>query len=191
MSRHLPTGRPGQLLALGVTLLLLAAMWVAIGQPLIGWYADRSEVLAQRAALVRRMGALVAGAAPSRAGSATPDLSGAALLPGATDAIAAADLQQHVQDMAAKAGLALASTETLPATAAGAYRRIGLHVSAAGTWPVLVAMLKAVQQAQPRMLIEGLQLHGPRLVVMPAEPPLQFSFIVIAFRNGTAAAAAR
>jgi general secretion pathway protein M len=199
VSRTLPSGRPGQILALGMTALLLAAIWVAIAQPLLGWYADRAAGLSQRTALVRRMDALVAGIAPlqaSLAGATTSSMTGVAVLPGNTDAIAAANLQQHVQDMATRAGMALASTETLPASSAGAYRRIGLHVSAVATWPVLVTMLESVDQANPRMLIDDLQLHGPHLVVMPAEPPLQLSFIVYAFRTvipraGTASAPAR
>ena len=47
---------------------------------------------------------------------------------------------------------------------------------------MLVALLQAVGQASPRMLIDDLQARGARLVVQPAEPPLEVSFTVFGFR---------
>ena len=192
-ARSLPTGVPGRMLALGLTLLVVVALWVAAGQPLANWYADRADSLAQRTALARRMSDLAA-SLPALASQLTGGMpsgnsvgtaggtTGSATLAGNSDAVASADLQQRVQEMAARAGVTVTSTETLPAVAAGAYRRIGLHLSVTATWPVLVALLQAVGQASPRMLIDDLQVRGPRLVVQPAEPPLEVSFTVFGFR---------
>ena len=116
----LPTGRPGQALALGITVLLLLLVWFAAVSPLVGWYAGRAESLAESRALEGRMAALVA-SLPAlrqavRASGAAQDATPAALLIDApSDAMAGADLQQRVQDMARRAGISLASVETLPA----------------------------------------------------------------------------
>ncbi len=204
----LPTGRTGRLLALAVTLLILAAGWFAIGSPLVAWHADRAELLDQRRLLARRMAGIAqslpelrqtAGAGVASPGLGSPSLassgsasSGAAapasLLDGATDAIAAAALQQLVQDMAGRAGASLATAETLPPVQAGTYRRIGLHVSLNAPWSVLMRLLLAIGQAAPRMLVDDLQVHAPRLVVQPEDPPLDAGFTVFAFRPAPATA---
>lgn len=177
------TGLPGRLLALGLTLLLVMALWTVAVQPVIDWYADRAANLDQRVRLARHMAEMTASVpvAANRGAEAKPP----ATLPGSSDAVAGADLQQRVQDMAAQAGAIVTSTETLPPAAAGAYRRIGLHLSVNATWPVLVALLEAVGQASPRMLIDDFQVRGPRLVVQPAEPPLEVSFTLFGFRAGS------
>ena len=188
----LPTGRAGSLLALGLALIVLLTAWFAVAAPLLDWYAERGARLDQRLVLARRMAALAATLPRLRqaeAGAATSGIAPSMLLEGATDAVAAATLQERVQDMARQAGVSLASAETLPATPAGAYRRIGLRVSLSGPWPVLVTLLEQVEQASPRMLLDDLQLHGPRMVAPPPNPPLEAGFTVFAFRAPIAASA--
>jgi general secretion pathway protein M len=107
-------------------------------------------------------------------------------LEGATDALAGATLQQSVQAIAAKAGASLASTEALPAEAAGAYRRIGLRISVNSPLPVLVQMLSAIGDAQPRMLVNDLHIQATRGLVPDPAAPLSASFVVAAFRAGGA-----
>ena len=180
----MPTGRAGRLLALGLTLLLLAAIWTAAVQPLLAWHGERAETLAQRVALVRRMADLAA-TLPELQRQLAGGVAAAprvATLTGGSDATAGAELQQRVQEMAARAGMTVSSTETLPGGAAGAYRRIGVHLSGSASWPVLTALLRAVAQASPRMLVDDLQVQGPRLVERPAEPPLETAFTVYGFR---------
>ena len=46
-------------------------------------------------------------------------------LGGASDAIAAAALQGHIEELATGAGVTIGSTEGLPTEAEGAYRRLG------------------------------------------------------------------
>src|ERR1700730_14102490 len=48
MNAALPTGRRGQVLALALTLLVGALLWIAIVNPLTGLYAQRAETLQQR-----------------------------------------------------------------------------------------------------------------------------------------------
>ena len=163
MNTSLPTGSTGRWLALGITVFVLVMVWFAAVDPLLSWYADQAEQLGQRRMLVRRMETVAQSVPDLREQAAGVSAQGPAatsLLEGGTDAIAAASLQQLVQDMAGRTGASLSSTEALPATQAGAYRRIGLHVAVSATWSVLMRLLQAIHQASPQMLVDDLQLHG-------------------------------
>ncbi len=185
LSEGLPDGARGRVLAAGLTLAVLGALWFGAAAPLIGWYQDRAEELVQRRALLARMHVLA---------ETLPDLehqsdgvrpAPAALLPGATDALAAAAMQSAVQVMATAAGAELASMETLPAEARGGYRRIGLRVSLSAPWPVLVELLRSAGQQQPRMLVDDVQLRAPPMQVREAAAPVSANFTLLAFRAVT------
>ncbi len=184
----LPTGRTGSIVALGLTLLALAVLWWGIAAPLAGWYAARSDLLTQRTALLGRMDMLVATLpALRRQASAKPadgTVHADALLQASSDATAGAALQQRVQDMAAKAGVSLATVETLPGQQAGALRRIALRVGTTATWPALVHLLQAIEQSDPRMSVDDLQLRSSLDLSRPQDPPINASFSVVAFRVG-------
>jgi general secretion pathway protein M len=110
------------------------------------------------------------------------------VLSGDSDALAGASLQEQVQEMAAHAGASLTSTEALPASAAGEYRRIGIRLSVSGAWPVLVRLLQSIEQATPRMLIDDVQLQGSPVHIQGLGLPLDASFTVLAFRHAAAPA---
>ena len=185
----LPTGRRGQALAAGLLLLVLAAAWGAVASPLLALYAERAEALATRAALADRMERVAAGLPELRRQAAAASAVGPAVrvvLPGATDAVAAAAPQGMVQEMAQRGGATLSSIEALPAEQAGAYRRVGLRVTLAAPWPVLVRLLSAIAAASPVMLVDDLQLQTSRRLVRPDDAPLDASLTVLAFRAGPA-----
>jgi general secretion pathway protein M len=192
----LPTGRKGRLLALGITLAVLGALWVGVAAPLMAWYADRAVELENRRAVARRMATLAEMLpelrlqAQSAAGS-SGRLGEEDTLEGASDAIAGAALQQRLQEMAAQAGAPLSSAEALPGEPAGAYRRIGVRVSLSAQWPALVRLLQAVAQASsPRMLVDELQLRSSPIMLRSGPRPMEASFTVVAFRTAAAAAQA-
>ena len=191
MAARLPDGRGGQMLALALTAAVAAGLWFAVAAPLLGWHTQRADSIAQRATVARRM-AEVADTLPDlqRSGSVQAATAPAAsLIGGETDAIAAADLQQRVQEMASRVGAALSSTEVLSTVQLGGYRRIGLRVSTNATWATLVQLLQSIGQTAPRMLVDDLQLRGQRLVAPLPDPPLDASFTVMAFRAAAASAA--
>ena len=132
MKNSFPTGRTGRLLALGLTSLALAVLWLGIVMPLIDWHSDRTEALAHQEVITQRMEALAA-ALPSLQEQAKAVEAGgageAALLDGDNDSMASASLQERLQGMFMQAGVQLNSVETLPGDDAGAYRRIGLRIS--------------------------------------------------------------
>ncbi len=181
----LPDGQRGQALAVALTVLFAALLWLAVGAPLVDLYADGQAELAQRRTLVAHMGELAASlpelrqAAQARPGSQAGQVT---TLQGATDAVAGAALQERVQALASGAGISLASLETLPAEQRGPYRRIGLRISAVSEWPGLVALLQAIEQATPAMVLDDVELRGPAIANRPPNTPLRATFTLYAFR---------
>src|ERR1700712_2833606 len=117
MKLNPPTGRPGQMVALGLPVLALATLWVGVAIPLIGWYDDRDAALTRRLMLADRMEGLVAGMPGLREQAAISASSGTpepALLEGDNDSTASASLQERLQAMFLPAGVQLNSVETLP-----------------------------------------------------------------------------
>jgi general secretion pathway protein M len=194
MALDLPTGWVGRLLALSLTVVALGALWVGAAVPLRDWYANRAEQLENRHAIARRMAVFVEMLPELRHQAQVASASGKTgaeeTLEGASDAIAGAALQERLQEMAARAGAPLSSAEALPGEAAGAYRRIGVRVSASAQWPALVRLLQAVAQASPRMLADDLQLRTSPQIPRSGLRPMEASFTVLAFRTASPQTAA-
>ncbi|MBE7210285.1 MAG: general secretion pathway protein GspM [Gluconacetobacter diazotrophicus] len=196
----LPTGRAGRLLALGLLVLLLAVAWEAVAMPVIELYRARTERLedgrdrlARMEALAARLPALRREAAGGQAQNGP-----AALIDGATDAIASAALQGQVQQMASSLGATLSSSETVSGKAGGdagperggkpradGFRRIGVRISVTAPFAVMVKLLGRIAQSSPVLLVDDLQLHGSR-IQLGSNPPLEASMTVLAFRRADA-----
>lgn len=146
MNATLPTGRAGTALALGLLGGVLLLLGFGVVAPVIAWHAGRAEHLADRRMLAARMEVVAARLPALRLVAATPVTGHAApaLLEGTTDAIAGAALQGLVREMAGRVEATVFSVETLAAAPIGAHRRIGLRLSLAAPWPVLVRLLQAV-----------------------------------------------
>jgi general secretion pathway protein M len=157
----LPAGRRGRAIALGLLLLAGAVLWLGVADPVMALYGARGERLSQRSALMQRMSAIAAELPRLRlqAGPAAPTTAAPTIAAG-SDALAAAQLQDAVQDLAADAGVGIASVDTLPAEPLGAYRRLALKISLDATLPTLVDIMARVQQAEPAMLIGALQIRA-------------------------------
>jgi general secretion pathway protein M len=188
VSGHLPEGRRGQFAALALLGAVLGVLWVAVVNPVVGWYREGSDQLAGRRLLLTHM-ERIAAELPAlrqeagRAGSDAPPAT--ALLGGATDAIAGAMLQSVVQDMAAAAGATVASSEALPGAQQGGFRRIGLRVAVQGDWPALVALLRTVNESPLRLVMTSLELHATAQPQRTGLVPMAASFVVQGFRPGT------
>ena len=182
---ELPTGRTGRWTALGLLFVVLAVLWLGIAGPLLEWHRVRADALEPRAVLALRMAQLVAGLPRLELAAQDAMPSGPraeALLTQSSDAVAAAALLEAVQDMATQAGARLSSTETLPTEAAGRYRRIRLRITLSAPLPAVVALLRALAQASPRMLVDDLQLRAAPVLAGRDSPPIDASMLVLAFR---------
>ncbi len=186
---NLPRGRVGSVLAVALLLLAIAVLWTGVAAPLLAWHAEREERIDARQALLRRMRGLAASLpALERAAAAQGGAPALVLLDGAGDAVAAARLQAAVQDMAAAARVRLGSVETLAAVPRGAYRGIRLRLAAVAAWPALVELLGALDQAEPRMLVDELDLRAASSAERVREPPIEAGFVITAFRAADAPA---
>ena len=185
MVMALPTGRRGKAMAVAITGLGLALVWLGAIVPLMNWHASLDQTRNEREVLASRMQALTDSLPRLKQqiqAEAAHGQQASTVIPGATDAIASASLQGQVEDMARKAGVTLTSAEALPAVELGQYRRIGLRLVVDGKWAVLVPFLHAIEQANPRMLIDDLQLQRGA-VLTGADMPLSGSLSVYGFRS--------
>jgi general secretion pathway protein M len=189
MALALPEGPRGRALALAMTAIALALVWLGVAQPVLDSYAESADELERRAALAQRMSDLAASlpelqrAAQSQTTEAAP---AAATLEGTSDAVAAASLQGLLEGMANSVSAHITSAEALPAEQVGAYRRISLRLTVGATWPVLIRMLQLVDRATPRMFIDELQIHAQPAAEKLREPPLDISLVVLSFRSAAA-----
>lgn len=186
---NLPEGRRGQVLAVGMALMVLALVWCAAVAPLLGWYEARGTTLEEQRQLAVHMQALgqdipALRQAVSEAGLQSAD--DQVLLPGSSDVIAGANLQSALQGLAAQAGTSLDSAALQPAQSiqpAGGLRRISMQVSVTASWPVLMALFEAIGTAHPRMIVDTLSLSTSSGT--DQDQPVQASFTVTGFRAGS------
>ena len=180
------TGRPGQALAVGIGVLALVVLWFGIIDPARSWFAERTERLDQRQALLHRMQQVATTLPAVRAASAGATERGnnrdAMTLPGTSDAVAAADLQERIQKMAATAGTSLTAVETLPVTTTGKWHKVALRISTNAPWPVLMDLLRSIEQSPTRILVDDIHFHSATLVARPVALPVQASMVVYGFR---------
>jgi general secretion pathway protein M len=178
----LPTGRRGQAFAAAALFALVFLLWLSLVSPLAGWYAERGEEIDRQQALLEHQSALAARLPALEKQRAASEEDSAADTQGATDARAGADLQQRIEGMAEAAGAHLASVEFLPPEQVGGYRRIQLRVSISTRWPVLVALMAAVETASPPLLIDDLHVRSAGSEGDPA-PAAEASFVVEMLRT--------
>lgn len=181
------TGRQGQGLAVGIGVLALVLVWFGVVDPVWSWFDDRTLLLEQRQALLERMHGIAATLPRMRAEAAAKPAqgneTGTILLPGATDAVAAADLQERIQKMASTAGANLTAVETLPATVSGQWHKVALRISLNAPWPVLMDLLRAIDESTTRILVDDVHFHSVTLIARPAVLPIQASMVVYGFRS--------
>ncbi|HET7880692.1 MAG TPA: type II secretion system protein GspM [Acetobacteraceae bacterium] len=187
MIHTLPTGRPGQALALGMLLLALAALWLGVAMPLTDWYTERAAAMDQRAVLLGRMEALIAtraSLAEQAKAVAAAGVGENSLLDGDSDSVASAALQELLQARFMQAGVQLNSVETLPGDDSGTYRRVRLRISFNASWPVLMAMLKEFEVARPALLIDELSVQPALHRISTAPGTFDVACSVYGFRTG-------
>jgi general secretion pathway protein M len=181
------SGRRGQALAVLVGLTGVAVIWFGIVDPAWSWFSDRGELLEQRQELLAHMRDLAAGLPALRAAAEDKHGGGTEaatiMLPGDSDAVAAADLQERVQKMASDAGATLTAVETLsPTPTAGDWHKVALRISVNASWPVLVQMMHSMEDGSRRILIDDVHFHSPVVVAHPVVLPIQASMVLYGFR---------
>jgi len=191
----LTTGYQGRLLALLLLLLALGVVYLVVAAPLLELYAGRAAVLENRRMLVPRLKAAADELPELRASVAELRATAGArkvTLEGSSDAIASANLQSHIEELAASVGVTIGSTESLPVEVRGGYRAIGLRYTLSGPYETLVKLLAKLEAATPPLVIENLHIHGVlRRPGTPAASALDAGLDVFGLRNNDKTAAAK
>jgi hypothetical protein len=191
----LTTGYQGRLLALLLLLAVLGGIYLVVAAPLLELYAGRAAVVENGRMLVPRLKAAADELPELRARVADLRATAGArkvTLEGSSDAIASANLQNRIAELAASVGVTTGSTESLPVEVRGGYRRIGLRYTLSGPYENLVKLLAKLEAATPPLVIENLHIHGVlRRPGTPAAGALDAGLDVFGFRNNDNAVAAK
>ncbi|APH55075.1 General secretion pathway protein M [Granulibacter bethesdensis] len=187
-SLQLPTGRTGQLCALGLALLAVGGTWLGIIAPLLGWYAARQYKIEDRTTLLAHMQGAVA-SLPALQQTRTlmqrGDAANTIFLQSPNDAANAAQIQETLRALSQQTGVSLLSVETLPSDTLGAYRKISLRLSVRGSWPAIIALIAGLGEASPQIIADEIQMHASVAgAIKPADvgysPPIDMTMTVSA-----------
>jgi general secretion pathway protein M len=169
----MPTGRNGRLWALILMLIAVGSVHLVVVVPLVNFYAERQSVLENRRMLLPRLSAaaeelpaLRARASELRAAAGARKVT----LEGASDAIASANLQSRIEELAASVGATVSSTEGLPAEVRGGYRRIELRYVLVSSYETLVRLFAKLEAATPPLVIDNLHIQGGLRVDRRGQP---------------------
>jgi hypothetical protein len=169
----------------------LAAVYLLVVAPILGLYWGRAVVLEEQLMLASRLSAAAAEVPALRAqiaALATAARNRKVTLDGASDAIASANLSSRIDALASSVGATVGSTESLPAKAVGPYRQIGLRVVLSGRYETLIRLLAGLDQTNPPLVIDELEIHGMFLPRGEAgNRALNISLNLYGFRSNAAA----
>jgi len=165
---------------------VLAAAYLLIVKPLLDFYSQKAEILVERQELVRRL-AVAAEQLPDLRAQLVELKSTAnarkITIDGASDAIASANLQSRIGELAASTGVTIGSTEALTVENRGGYRRIGLRLALSAEYESIMRLLGAIQTVAPPLVISNLQLHGVLRANGEPSTRLEVAFEVYGFRS--------
>jgi general secretion pathway protein M len=144
-------------------MIALVGAYFLIVAPLVDLYAERQSVLENRRMLLPRLKVAAEELPGLRA--KVSELRTAVdkrkvTLEGSSDAVAAANLQSRIEQLATSVGAQISSTESLPPEVRGGYRRIGLRYVLNGPYETLVKLLARLEVATPPLVVDNLHIRG-------------------------------
>ena len=150
-------------------------MYLLVLVPLLNVYGDKEKILTQKRMLAAKL-ATAAGELP-RLNQRLTQLRQASsarkiFLDGSSDAIAGANLQSHIEELANTAGIVISTTEARPPEVLGPDRKIGLRIAVSGGYESILKFLATVESGSPPLVLDNIQIHatlGGRLS-LPAYP---------------------
>jgi general secretion pathway protein M len=181
-------GFAGRMMAVGLLAAIPAAIWFAAGLPLWRVYASRQSHLAETADQLRQLERIAAGRPRLAAHlAALQDASKRTvlLLPGQSDALAAADLQTLLKDILTQAGGVIGSVESLPAIQRGEFRKVAVRLVLTGDQTMLAEAFQAIGAARPRLFVDNLTIRSSAATanrIADKWPPLNITFDVYGYR---------
>jgi hypothetical protein len=183
----LPSGREGRRLALGLLIVAIGLFYAALVQPALDIYDEGRAELADRHEKIRRLEMLVAQLPEleARYAAGSEATTNGAFLVGSTDAAAGAELLDNVRTMLGLAGASFNSADTIPASAKGPMRQVGLRISAAGNLTALIQFLERAEQHRPALAIDNLDIRGVAKGGSDPAASLEISMDVFGLHRGS------
>lgn len=158
---ELPTGMRGRMVALALPAVLLLVLLLGVVMPLADYWrtvdADHTQLLSKAHAyerLVSRKEAVV-----NQVKALESDLTQAVdYLPRAEPAMAAAEVQANLGQLAERSGAIVRSTLTLPAKAQDGFTAVGFQLSVTGSMRSVRDVLYEIEVGHPRLVIDRLNI---------------------------------
>jgi len=170
--------------------LALGAGYVLIAAPVLDLYDQREAALADKRMLAQRLNAAAAelpGLRAQLAGLQAAASTRKIVLEGTSDAIASANLQRRLEELATATGVTIGSTEAVAAENRGTYRRIGLRLAVSGEYAAIVRLLGAIDAVAPPLVLSNPQIHAlMRPTGDSSNARIDAGFEVYGFRNSEA-----
>jgi hypothetical protein len=162
---ELPTGMRGRMVALALPAILLLVVLLGVVMPLVDYWrtidADHTQLLNKALAyerLVSRKEAVV-----NQVKALEADLTQAVdYLPRAEPAMAAAEVQANLGQLAERSGAIVRSTLTLPARAQDGFTAVGFQLSVTGSMRSVRDILYEIEVGHPRLIIDRLSITPSR-----------------------------
>ena len=162
---ELPTGVRGRLVALSLPAILLLVLLLGLVMPLVDYWrsVDLEHTQLFNKALAYERLASRKDALTNQVGALEAELTQAvAYLPKAEPAMAAAEVQANLGQLAERSGAVVRSTSTLPTKAEDGFTAVGFQLSVTGSMRSIRAILYEIETGQPRLVID-------RLTITPAQ----------------------
>jgi hypothetical protein len=185
MARARPRLR-GRAAALALASAAAAVFGLLVVPPLVsGYRAAVAKVAQYRDAIAgyERMAAREAGLRRSIEAVRREGRIEGMLLPAGSDSGAQAAIQARIQSAAGAADADLISVEALPALAVEGFQRIGMRVQFQADVAALRAVLHALEQGQPAMVLDNVIVHAQTARAVGATHPLAVRLDAFAFKR--------
>jgi type II secretory pathway component PulM len=163
--------------------LLLILFYLAVVNPLLSLTDSWSQELVNRIRILDKYQSLLK--SKNRVIEANKVMKAALVrtegqfLSGANPAVASADLQEIMKNLAKEQGVQMTSAKVLPPREAGTYLEVPIQVELTATISQFVTLLYHLEHHKKLLFIPDLDINAPRLAKRDAkEVPLQISVVI-------------
>lgn len=173
MNRELPP-LASRALAVAILFALVGGIWLGLGQPVVDRfvaYRARVAEAEDRLPRLRRLAASAPVLEQQLARMRRDPSARTRELSGASDALAAADLQNRVSRIASNQGAVLRSTQILPPTESEGFRRIAIRVAMETNTPSLQKIFYQLETSSTLLFLDSVEIRsrsGGRVQRTPA-----------------------
>jgi type II secretory pathway component PulM len=162
---------------------LLIIFYLAVVNPLLSltdsWsqeLVNRNRILSKYQSLLKNKNRVIEA---NKVMKATLVRTEGQFLSGANPAVASADLQEILKNLAKEQGVQMSSAKVLPAREAGPYLEVPVQVELTATINQLVTLLYHLEHHKKLLFIPDLDINAPRMVKGgDKDVPLQISMVI-------------